>query len=457
MADIERTVVWSALQNGDLGVVIDRGIEPEHFADDEVRDVYEWAYDFYAEHHQPPSVEAVKAVYPKFKARISKDPLRFHIERFINQVNERMAHSLLRDYFDILEDPECIPNIAEYAMDMASQLIEVIPQPRAVYLGKDAMRYYHRYKERQEKGDLPGMPIGVPSYDALMLGMQPHELLVYAGPPGSGKTTSMQHTGKTVYMDGGTVLFVSLEVEGDQILRRFQTMLSKIEYHALKGLALIPEQEQAWYKILERCQKESMDHDVIIRDDIVNCTAEKVATQRVRYKPDLVIVDYLEEMRGRKGLSGWENVQENGRSLKQQARVSKVPVVTGTQINVTTGETSHQSVRKIADTIIQLVPYDPENDKSDVDEGEMGYILLKYRDGPSHKRTKMKWELDHMDIEELGSAANFPSRPLAERKRLNRLAKKNGQAKHTDNPYARKRGIQHGKQEGNPWARSRRA
>jgi replicative DNA helicase len=457
VADIERTVVWSALQGNELGTLIDRGIEPEHFADDEVRDVYEWAYSFYAEHHQPPSMEAVKAVYPHFKARISKDPLKFHMERFIVKVNERMATALLRDYFEIMEDPECIPNIAEYAMDMATQLIEVVPQPRAVYLGKDAMKSYHRYKERQKTGDLPGMPIGVPSYDALMLGMQPHELLVYAGPPGSGKTTSMQHTSKVVYLDGGSVLFISLEVEGEQILRRFQTMLAKIEYHALKGLSLIPEQEQAWLKILERCQKEAQDHDIIIRDDIMNCTAEKVATQRVRYKPDLVVVDYLEEMRGRKGLSGWENVQENARQMKQQARVSKVPVITGTQINVSTGETSHQSIRKVADTIIQLVPHDPEDDKSDVAEGEMGYVLLKYRDGPSRKRTKMKWELDRMDIEELGAASNFPARPLAERKRLNRLAKKNGQAKHSDNPYSRKRGS-HLKDQGvNPWARSRRA
>jgi replicative DNA helicase len=86
-------------------------------------------------------------------------------------------------------------------------------------------------------------------------------------------------------------------------------------------------------------------------------------------------VDYLEEMRSRKGLSDWESVRENARGLKQQARVSRIPHVTGTQIN-RDGDTAHQSIHKIADAIIQLYP-------DDDDEKIMLYRLLKYRDGPS--------------------------------------------------------------------------
>jgi KaiC/GvpD/RAD55 family RecA-like ATPase len=429
-----------ALATDDLSTVIDRGIEPEHFADDEVREVYTWAFDFYAEHHQPPSMDAVSSVFPHFKARISKDPLPFHVDQFVLKVKERLANELLRDYFEHLEDPESIGEIEIHAAAMADNLIDVVPMPRASYLGRDAIKRFHRYKERQQKGDHPGIYIGIPSYDKLMQGLQPHEMLAYAGPPGSGKTTSMQHSSVYIYLhENGTLLFVSLEVEGEQILRRFETMLSHVEYAALKGLELIPEQEAAWLKVLERCQKESVDKEIIIRDDIINCTAEKIATQRIRFKPDVVVVDYLEEMRGRKGLSGWENVQENARQLKQQARVSRIPVITATQVNVTTGETSYQSIRKLADCIIQLIPAGDKHDEDmQVAEDEMGYVMLKYRDGPSARRTKMKWSLNTMDIEEIGISALFPTMPLSERKKRNRAAKKLGMQKYDQNPWARK-------------------
>ena len=40
-----------------------------------------------------------------------------------------------------------------------------------------------------------------------------------------------------------------------------------------------------------------MQKDIIIVDDIRNCTVDKVAAQQIRYKPGVVVVDYLEEMR----------------------------------------------------------------------------------------------------------------------------------------------------------------
>jgi replicative DNA helicase len=259
--------------------------------------------------------------------------------------------------------------------------------------------------------------MGIPTFDRLMVGMQPHELVVYAGPPGAGKTTGMQHTSINVYAKSGlSVLFVSLEVEGEQILRKFDTMLSGISYHALKAMDLDVGSEQKWTEVLERCESEHLERDIAIRDDIRNCTVEKVIAEEIRFKPGLVAVDYLEEMRSRKGLADWESVRENARGLKQQARVSKIPHVTGTQIN-REGDTAHQSIHKIADTLIQLIP-------DEDDEKVMKYVLRKYRDGPSHKEVLMKWDLDTMDIGEMAHRKEYPAlrgsngnKPAARRRR----------------------------------------
>lgn len=402
MADVETTLVWSAIQNGDFADVITRGVESDHFVDDDVATVYEWAQDFFVAHKRQPTAEAMSIEFPHFKARLSKEPTSYHLDRFIRQVKQREAEEGLRDFFDMLEDPNEIDDIEMHALEFAHRLVEVVPVPQAMFLGKGATGRKEVYDYRKEHGIQHGLMMGIPTFDHLMLGMQPHELTVYAGPPGSGKTTGMQYTSLHVYTNHGiNVLFVSLEVEGEQILRKFDTMLSGISYRALKAMDLDVGSERRWTEILERCERESMERDIVIRDDIRNCTVDKVIAESIRFKPGLVAVDYLEEMRSRKGLADWESVRDNARGLKQQARVTKTPYITGTQIN-RDGDTAHQSIHKIADTLIQLVP-------DEDDEKVMLYRLLKYRDGPSRKEALMRWDLDRMDIGEIAHRKEYPA------------------------------------------------
>src|SRR4051812_33593841 len=174
--------------------------------------------------------------FPHFKARLSKEPTKYHTTRFIRQVKERKAEECLRDFFDRMEDPEDIDDFEIHAIDFANQLAEVIPAPRAQNFGRNAKTRKARYDQRKPAGEKLGLMLGIPKYDAIMVGLQDHELLVYAGPPGGGKTTDMQHTAMQAYLQGRTGLFISLEVEAEQILRKFDVMLANISYLAMKSL-----------------------------------------------------------------------------------------------------------------------------------------------------------------------------------------------------------------------------
>lgn len=399
MADVETTLVWSAIQNGDLPDVLARGVEPEHFADEDVADVFAWAADYNATYKQPPTSEAMSTEFPHFKARLSKEPTAYHLKRFIRQCKQRKAEECLRDFFDQMDDPEGIDDIEVHAIDFANQLAEVVPAPRASYFGRDATKRKERYDQRKRSGVAPGLMLGIPKYDAIMQGQQDHELLVLAGPPGSGKTTGMQHITLNSYLQGRTSLFISLEVEEEQVQRKFDVMMTHVSYLAMKALKMEVGDERKWTKMLEQAEKESSEREIIVRDNIKNCTVEKVTAETIRHKPGLVVVDYLEEMRSRKGLSDWESVRDNARDLKQQARITRIPHITGTQIN-RDGDTAHQSIHKIADAIIQLYP---DEDDPDV----MLYRLLKYRDGPSRAEAMMRWSLDTMDIQQIGHRVQF--------------------------------------------------
>jgi replicative DNA helicase len=282
-------------------------------------------------------------------------------------------------------------------------LSEVVPAPRAERLS-DGTRRRETYYRRKKGGEQHGIMLGIPTYDDITVGLQPHELLIWGGPPGGGKTTGQQFVALNAYLQGNTVLFISLEVEAEQILRRFDTMLAKIRGRALKALELDSKEEERWHKWLERCESEKLERDIVIRDDIRNCSVEKVAAEQLRYRPGMVVVDYLEEMRTPRGVAGWEGVAQNGRGLKQSARLTKVPHVTATQLN-REGETAYQSAQKIADMLIVLQP-----DEEDYEQNEMELLLRKYRDGPSRKLVKMKWDIENGDLHEIGVDSRFPER-----------------------------------------------
>jgi replicative DNA helicase len=418
--DVERALLSKALASGEFPDVVARGIEAEHFADDELHDIYAWSADFMAKHKQPPSLDVVRGEFGGFSPLLTKDPMSYHLDRFVRLVKERLAVELVRGYHDALEDPDEIDEIELRALEMARELNEIIPTPKAQRLSEGGARR-QEYERRKKKKIQHGIKIGIPTFDDITLGIQPHELLIFGGPPGGGKTTAIQYTALNAYLTGTTALFISLEVEGEQILRKFDTMLTQVRYRALKGLELNPEEEKKWYKILRQCEKDRMKKDIIIVDDIRNCTVDKVAAEQIRHKPGIVCVDYLEEMRTPRNVQGWEGVAANGRGLKQSARVTRTPHVTATQLN-REGETSYQSAQKIADMLIILNP--PEDDE---DQTRMALQMRKYRDGPSRKPVMMHWDLDVMDIHEL-AGAHFEKRPGL------------GEEKKNKNPWLRRNG-----------------
>ena len=421
--DIERALISKALAKGELAELVARGIDPDHFADEDLADLYDWAIEQMSNHAHPPSMIAAREEFRDFKPLLTNDPLSWHIDRFVRRVKERKAVELVRGYHEALEDPNEIDEIELRALEMARELAEVVPSPKASRFSEGKARR-EDYDRRKKKNIVHGVKIGIPTIDDLTLGVQPHELLIWGGPPGGGKTTALQYCAMNGYLNGVTVLFISLEVDAEQILRKFDTMLSKISYHALKALKLKPEQEQKWHAILERAEEDKMHKDIIIVDDIKNCTVDKVAAQQIRHKPGMVAVDYLEEMRTPRNVQGWEGVAANGRGLKQQARTTKVPYMTATQLN-REGETSYQSAQKIADMLIVLQPPDEEEENPT----DMTLLLRKYRDGPSRKKIYMHWDLEIMDIyespngkpqparESLGAPSKRHGNPWAERHR----------------------------------------
>jgi len=423
VADVERTLLWKAINSGDFMEVVARGIEAEHFADEECRELYDFAMDFSRIHKEPPSIKVVKSEFPDFKAAISQDPLSYHMERFILKVKERMAIELVRDYHDSIEDPDALIDIELRAFDMARRLSEVVPAPQA-HRFSDGQKRIAKHDMLKERGDHAGIYMGIPTMDEVLLGFQPGQLITIVAYMGIGKSILMAYFAYSAYLQGKTTLFISLEMDADEIFQRIDTMATNVRIHALKALELNVGERKKWEQVLKKAEEDKHERDIIVRDDIQNCTVNHVFAETSRVKPDLVCVDYLELMsvpRVGSGYrsQGWEQVSEAGKGLKQNARLLKIPHITAAQLNreggrdkVTLANVGHQSIGKHSDMMLGL-----SQDEDQEDSGEMELISLKIRNGKK-PRSKLRWNLDTMDIGEKGLEERFPSRkPLSSSKR----------------------------------------
>ncbi len=413
MPDVERALISAIIRSGDLSEVLGNNIDPEHFADDECADIFDWMMEFQRRHKTAPSSRAVKQEFPKWSADFSKDPLSYHIQNFVLKAKERVAIEAVRNYMEAIDNPELLPDIELYALEMARSLTETIPAPSVQRFSAMPERM-KEYDRRKTKGIRHGIDMGIPSFDSVTEGYQPTDLVVIVAYFGVGKTTLMQYLSYMAYLQGRSSEIISLEMEGEAVLRKLDTLASKVKYHALKALDLEVGDLEQWKRIAEQAHKDRHERDIIIRDDIRNCTVDKVMADMMRFKQDVIMVDYLELMStGRnRGRSTWEGVSDNGIGLKEAARTMKTPVITAAQLNreggkgdVTLGNVSYQSIGKHSDILIGL----SQDEEREIRQ-EMEAIALKMRDSKKGMRPILRWELENMDIGEKGNEYHFPVR-----------------------------------------------
>lgn len=402
--DYERALLAKTLQTRQLDKVVGRGIETQHFGDESCREVYDSAIEHWSKYKSAPSLKAIKEKHPKFSLEISEDSLEYVMDGFIKQVKRRQAIELGRDYMRQIDNPDAVEDIEIVALDMARSLMDVVPAPRAGRYS-DMERRIERYLQKVDTDDKYGVTTGIPTFDDITLGIQPHELVSVAAYSNVGKSTFMQHQFFSAYMQGKTPMLVSLEMEQEALFRKWDTMAANVKYRALKALELGEGDLERWKRVAEKASKAKPEKDIIVVDDIRSCTPEKVLAETMRYKPDVVGVDFINVMQASRSHSQlWERMLYIAYELKHNARIMKIPVVVAAQGNRGSAKEGVEldnvansiGIVQASDSMIAL-----HRDEDDEIEKRMQVKLIKSRDSIRGVTTNLHWDLDKMEIREL--------------------------------------------------------
>ena len=371
--------------------------------DDECRGLFEYLRRITVKYQSPPSPRAVKDDNPKFDFEYTDDSLEYLMDKFVRLAKRRLASQMVEELAEACNDPERAENIDLEFLEVSRKLATLVP---ATEVGrfKDAEQRVKEYEERKREGKKFGVLFGYETIDAWTGGMQAHEYATVAGFTGQGKSTFLQHVEFNVFaVQKKTPLIISLEMERGAMLRKFDAMAGNLDYQKMKLLELPDDQMKRWKDHAQRIKDSVADIPVI--DTIRHCTPDHVFAEAVRYKPDLIVIDYIQLMRSSRASRNsalWQSVTEVTQDLKQIARTLKIPILAAAQTNRDGAKQGAeldnigQSISIIQDSDLVIGLFQDEEMR---ERKEMEIRLRKNRDGKIGQ-IRANWDHDAMNYRE---------------------------------------------------------
>ncbi len=187
----------------------------------------------------------------------------------------------------------------------------------------------------EKKEHITGVPTGFIDLDGMTAGFQKSDLVIVAGRPSMGKTAFALNLGQHAAIHAGQktgVAIFSLEMSKEQLVTRLLCSEAKIDATRLRTGHLI---ESDWPRLMNGAGK-LHDAQIYIDDTpAISVLEMRAKCRRLKAEKDigLVVVDYLQLMRGANTESRQQEISEISRSLKALAKELNIPVVALSQLN----------------------------------------------------------------------------------------------------------------------------
>jgi hypothetical protein len=216
----------------------------------------------------------------------------------------------------------------------------------------------HEYKEniieRYESTVRDVVPCGWPVIDELVDGgFGKGELIIFAAPPGIGKSWALVNVGMAAAKAGKTVVHYTLELNEGYVGQRYDSVLTGIPVPKLK------------FEIDEvRKQVEKLSGDIVVKHwptksaglNTMRASLDKLKLQGK--SPDLIICDYADLLKGNSRKERHEELEEIVEGLRGIAGEYEVPLFTASQINRSGAEQDVITGTSIAGSFSKLMTAD---------------------------------------------------------------------------------------------------
>jgi replicative DNA helicase len=275
---------------------------------------------------------------------------------------------------------------------------------------------------KEHKDGLTGVPSGFTELDRMTSGWQKSDLVIIAARPGMGKTAFVVSALRNAAVDFKIpVAIFSLEMASLQLVNRMISAEAELESEKIKKGNLA---EHEWAQLVHKTSR--LSSAPIFIDDTPALSILELRAKCRRLKAEhgiqVIVIDYLQLMRGEQGGNREQEIASISRSLKGIAKELSVPVIALSQLSRSVetrgGDKRPQlsdlresgSIEQDADIVMFL--YRPEYYKITVDEegmptqGTGEVIIAKHRNG-SVGNVKLKFIGKYTKFADLDSAGGY--------------------------------------------------
>lgn len=418
--------------------VVDLGIEPKDFLDDDASALFDFLQKYAAEYRYPPTLSILEVETGfRFDGSFNADQFEYWLNKFqkfrkstiLLSYISTLSKILSTESFSLIQDAE-----AQFARTW-SRLFKrrnVVPIVDAIENAID------EHDLLQQTIVDSGIRLGFPFVDAATGGIRGGDIALVIGASGSGKTYILCKAAEHAASLNKRILFVSMEMTSTQIGRRVGALGAHIDSTGLRlGMLSYFAMEQL-KEYVSRLKQRDKDHFVLIEGSMsVSISDLRMYIQE--FRPDALFIDGVYMLKPSGGVGSnkkrWEQLLEAVEELKVLAVDEKIAIIGSMQFKrkgakeglegigysyaVAQAASLAFSIRDI-ETGEKFVDIDPDYRTQDFKileiikgrEGESGSILIRYDmqrafieeakiiDGENFCDTSEKFDLEDLTNEE---------------------------------------------------------
>lgn len=327
--DNEYRLVSKVILDRNIIPVMERGIKDDWIVDDELRRVWKFVREHYANYREVPSPVAVNDNFPNFKTLKVEDNIDYLIDKMVEFRRRTITRNGIEHVIDKVEHNDHEAALMEMSKTVSLVNEQGVVGTTHVDLTKDPDSRFAEY-ENVQNSVLLGVSTGFEKIDEATAGLQGGQLVTVIAPPKTGKSQIALQMAINTHMTGKVPMFQSFEMNNHEQSQRHDSMRAHISNGRLRRGKLETSEEDRYLEMLDYMKQ---SHPFHLVDAVNGLTIDSLMAKAEQLNPDILFVDgvylMLDQVTGEANTP--QALTNITRGLKRVAQRLNIPIVITTQ------------------------------------------------------------------------------------------------------------------------------
>jgi replicative DNA helicase len=333
-ADHEQRLISRVIRTRDLKPLLDRGIRPDMFGNDEWRDIYEYVLEQWDKYGAVPTAVDIKANWSQARLLAVEDELDMLCDQFMDWRRAQVATRGVQETIAALDSQDVDEAIKRLRKTLGVIDAESVTTSRDIDMVETNPERWKEYQDvKSRPAGLLGLPTGFPTIDKALNGIRWGNLITIVASPKVGKSVlAMKIAANLHEIQNHPTCYLSLEMSNEENKRRYDAMRAGVSLSRIQDGTLTPKEEDQYKAFLRRVKAPAFQ-SFIMADGVSGMTVPEIAAKIDGLGSKIVVVDgtYMLRDHASDEVGTPRSLTNITRALKQVALTRNIIIIATTQ------------------------------------------------------------------------------------------------------------------------------